>query len=158
MSEASGSEVTRLLIAAGTGKTGAIDRLWSYIYPELRRLAQAQLARERGGCQLQTTSLVHEAYLRLVGTEPIEWANRRHFFAAAAQAMRRIRVDDARRRGRLKRTPERRRVDLNEAEVGSADDAGDVLAVDEALQQLERVAPPSGGGRHAALLCGVERR
>lgn len=137
MSRAGGSEITRLLHAAGGGEANAVEQLWSHIYPELRRLARAQLAREGHRCQLQTTVLIHEAYLRLVGEQPVEWANRRHFFAAAAEAMRRIRVDDARKRCRAKRgggkfpTPL-----LDDPGVFDAE-PDELLALDEALERLQ---------------------
>ena len=151
--------VTRLLAAAGRGETDAQEKLWAAIYEELRRLARAQMRREAGGGTLQTTALVHEAYLRLVGDEGSQWANRRHFFAAAAQAMRRIRIDDARKRGRLKRggsgkgerpedpsvphpqkgwgTP--KRVPLEEIPAVSGEDPAELIALDGALTKLERL-------------------
>lgn len=95
--------ITTLLKAANRGESAARNELWSLIYDELHRLAKAQLVHEAPGRTLQPTSLVHEAYLRLIGTADIEWSNRRHFFGAAARAMRQIRIDDARRRKRLKR-------------------------------------------------------
>jgi RNA polymerase sigma factor (sigma-70 family) len=95
--------LTQLLAAAGQGDQAAQNRLWAAIYDELHRLAQCQMAAEAPGRVMQPTSLVHEAYLRLIGDENVQWTNRGHFFAAAAKAMRRIRIDDARRRARLKR-------------------------------------------------------
>ncbi len=133
--------ITQLLDAATQGDAVAANRLWSAIHEELRRLARAQLGQEGPGCSLQTTSLVNEAYLRLVGNEPVQWANRRHFFGAAAKAMRRILVDDARTRGRLKRgagqTPGTLPVGLPAPE----EDPVRVLAIDEALQKLEQADP-----------------
>jgi DNA-directed RNA polymerase specialized sigma24 family protein len=96
-------QVTQLLDAVGQGDTGARDRLWELIYQELRHLAISQLAHEAPGRALQPTTLVHEVYLRLTGPGNGHFLNRRHFFGAAAKAMRRIRIDDARRRGRIKR-------------------------------------------------------
>ncbi len=133
--------VTQLLVAAGRGDAAAADRLWSAVYDELRRVARCQLAREGPGCTLDSTSLVHEAFLRLTGDEPIEWANRRHFFGAAARAMRRIRVDDARKRGRFKRGGGQQPELSNEEPPVFDDDPVEVLAVDEALQNLEHTAP-----------------
>ena len=95
--------ITQLLAAAGDGDAVARERLWGVVYDELHRIAQAQLTREAPGGTLQPTALISEAYLRLVGDADAEWTNRRHFFAAAAKAMRRIRIDYARKRQSLKR-------------------------------------------------------
>ncbi|HUU98733.1 MAG TPA: sigma-70 family RNA polymerase sigma factor [Phycisphaerae bacterium] len=152
--------ITQLLAAAGQeGDQAARDRLWAAIYDELHRLAQCQMAAEAPGRTMQPTSLVHEAYLRLIGDEAVQWANRRHFFAAAAKAMRRIRIDDARKRKRLKRGGGRQAASLDERLVAGqglsaravregihapADGTGDpaeVLAVDEALSKLEQEDP-----------------
>ena len=141
MADTDPGPVTQLLVAAGQGDAAAADRLWSTVYDELRRLARGQLAREHSGCSLDSTSLVHEAYLRLVGREPIEWANRRHFFAAAARAMRHIRVEDARRRGRFKRGGGRQASPLTDEPPIFDDDPVEVLAIDEALRNLEKVSP-----------------
>jgi len=89
------SPVTQLLAAVSGGDAGAQDRLWSLIYDELRLLAQHQMAAEAPGHTLQPTALVHEAYFRLFGENPVQWSNQGHFFTAAEEAMRRIRVDDA---------------------------------------------------------------
>ncbi len=133
--------VTQLLAAAGRGEATAQNKLWSVIYDELHALAQWQMAREPPGHTLQATALVHEAYLRLVGDEEVQWANRRHFFAAAAQAMRRIRIDEARRRRTRRRGGDRQRVPLSEADAVSDQDSATLLALDEALKKLERVEP-----------------
>src|SRR5438067_3394604 len=105
------SDVTQLLNAIDRGDPQAADRLLPLVYDELRRLAAAQMACEKPGQTLDATALVHEAYLRLVGDQPFE--NRRHFFAAAAEAMRRILVENARRKRSLKRGGDRQRLDLN---------------------------------------------
>ena len=133
--------LTQLLVATRQGDRLAADRLWSTVYDELHRLAQWQLAREGPRCNFDSTSLVHEAFLRLIGDEPVEWANRRHFFGAAARAMRRIRVDDARRRGRLRHGGGRQPDPISEDPPVFGDDPTEVLAIDEALQSLERAAP-----------------
>jgi len=133
--------VTQLLVAASQGDTRAGSRLWSVVYDELRRLARRQLANESPDCTFESTSLVHEAFLRLVGDEPVEWANRRHFFAAAARVMRHIRIDDARKRGRIKRGGDRQAQPVNDELAVFDDDPTEVLAVDEALKRLEEVAP-----------------
>ncbi len=150
------SAVTQLLDAAAQGDAAAVNRLWSTVYEELHDLARAQLAREGPGCSLQSTSLVNEAYLRLIGDGHVEWANRRHFFSAAAKAMRRICVDDARRRERLKRGGgPAQPVGPADASDWSArapgtllgdppapeQDPAEVLAIDEALQKLEQTDP-----------------
>src|ERR1043166_177960 len=109
------SDVTHILNAIEQGDPSAAEQLLPLVYAELRRLAAAQLAREKPGQTLEATALVHEAYLRLVGDQ--QFANRRHFFAAAAEAMRRILVENARRKHRLKRGGDRQRVDLDEVEL-----------------------------------------
>jgi len=112
------------------------------IYDELRGLAQRQMAAEAPGRTLQPTALVHEAYLRLIaGNEKAQWANRRHFFAAAAKAMRRIRIDDARKRNRLKRGGGENPRSLQDAPGVFDQDPVEVLAVDEALIKLARTNP-----------------
>ena len=112
------------------------------VYDELRRLAAQRLAREAPGQTLQATALVHEAYLRLVGVDPDRpWDGRGHFFAAAAEAMRRILVENARRRGRLKRGGDRSRVDLDAAQPAAPETDDDLLALDEALGRLAQKDP-----------------
>ena len=135
------SPVTRLLAAVNDGEAGAQDRLWSLIYEELRRLAQHQMAAEAPGHTLQPTALVHEAYFRLFGENPVQWSNRGHFFTAAAEAMRRIRVDDARRRGRLKRGGGQQPGAITEDPSVFDQDPVEVLAVGEALKELAQTAP-----------------
>src|SRR5215210_6779224 len=110
------SDVTRLLDAATAGDRQAAADLLPLVYAELRKLAAARLAAEKAGHTLQPTALVHEAYLRLVGgDQPQDWNGRGHFFGAAAEAMRRILVESARRKGRERHGGDRRRVDLDEA-------------------------------------------
>ncbi|MFH0981790.1 MAG: ECF-type sigma factor [Planctomycetota bacterium] len=142
MASRPGSSVTQLLDAAAQGDATAANRLWSVIYDELHRLAQAQMAQEGPGCSLQTTALVNETYLRLIGDGHVEWDNRRHFFAAAAKAMRRILVDDACRRGRLKRGGGQTPGPLLEEPPAPQEDPANVLAIDEALHKLEQADPP----------------
>jgi RNA polymerase sigma factor (TIGR02999 family) len=132
------SSITQLLHAANQGDGAAGERLWSTVYEELRRLARAQLAREGSGCSLQPTVFVNEAYLRLTGGEDVEWANRRHFFGAAAVAMRRILVDDARSRGSVKRGAGKTPGPLPDELPGPEDDRIRVLAISEALEKLEQ--------------------
>jgi RNA polymerase sigma factor (TIGR02999 family) len=141
MSAPNPETVTQLLVAAGQGDAGADDRLWSLVYDELRRLARRQLANEGQGCTVESTALVHEAFLRLVGSEPVEWSNRRHFFASAARVMRHIRIEDARRRGRVKRGGGQRPDPIRDEPAIPENDAIEVLAIDEALKKLEQTAP-----------------
>ncbi len=131
------NEVTRILSAIEQGDPNAAGQLLPLVYEELRTLAAARLAQERPGQTLQATALVHEAYLRLVDNDDARlWNSRGHFFAAAAEAMRRILVENARRKRRVKHGGERRRVDLNEAVLSAAGPDEEVLAVDEALERL----------------------
>jgi RNA polymerase sigma factor (TIGR02999 family) len=129
------SEVTRLLDAVAAGDPQAGSQLLPLVYDELRRLAARKLAHEKPGQTLDATALVHEAYLRLVGGDPA-WANRKHFLAAAAEAMRRILVENARRKGRAKHGGGRRRsdADLDALQVGGADE--DLVALHEALERF----------------------
>ena len=131
------SDVTRLLDAANRGDAQAGSDLLPLVYDELRRLAAARLAREAPGQSLQATSLVHEAYLRLVGNgdEP-RWHSRRHFFAAAAEAMRRILIDRARARRAEKRGGGRARRSLDDIDPADPEAPEDLLALDEALGRL----------------------
>jgi RNA polymerase sigma factor (TIGR02999 family) len=139
------NDVTRILSAVEQGDPHAAEQLLPLVYEELRRLAARRLAQEKPGQTLQATALVHEAYLRLVGsdTEP-HWDSRRHFFAAAAQAMRHILIDQARHKQSLKAGGARQRVPFD-PEVALVTPAGtpreDLLALDEALHQLEAEDP-----------------
>ena len=131
------NDVTRILSAIEQGDQHAAEQLLPVVYDELRKLATERMAQENPGQTLQATALVHEAYVRLVGSEQEKsWDNRGHFFAAAAEAMRRILLNRARDKGRQKRGGDWQRVDLNQVAV--ADNASDdqVIAVDEALQRL----------------------
>jgi RNA polymerase sigma-70 factor (ECF subfamily) len=120
------------------------EALWPIVYDNLRRMAARQMREERGDHTLDATALVHEAYLRLVGREPLEWRTKGHFYAAAAEAMRRILVDHARARGAQKRGGERRRVVVSLAELVQERDPDDLLAVDDALSRLEEMEPRAG--------------
>jgi RNA polymerase sigma factor (TIGR02999 family) len=131
------SDVTRILSVIEQGDSGAAEQLLPLVYDELRRLAAAKLAFEKPGQSLQATALVHEAYLRLVDVEQAQrWNSRGHFFAAAAEAMRRILVENARQKRRLKHGGDRKRLDLDELDVAAADEADNLLDLDEALRQL----------------------
>jgi RNA polymerase sigma factor (TIGR02999 family) len=138
------TEISRILSAMDQGEAQAAAELLPLVYDELRRLAAQRLARERPGQTLTATALVHEAYLRLVGKgdEP-RWASRRHFFAAAAEAMRRILVDKARRKRRLRHGGElqKQALDANEPAIASPVDTVDLLALNEALDRLEATSP-----------------
>jgi RNA polymerase sigma factor (TIGR02999 family) len=134
------SEVSVLLKAIDSDDPEASAQLLPFVYDELRRLAAQRLAHEPAGQTLQPTALVHEVYLRLVGDkEGTHWQGRGHFFAAAAEAMRRILVENARRKRSLKRGGRRRRRPLEEAELLAPEPREDVLALDEALTQLAEV-------------------
>jgi RNA polymerase sigma factor (TIGR02999 family) len=133
------SEVTQLLNAIGEGDKQATAELLPLVYDELRRLARAHMAQERAEHTLQATALVHEAFLRLVGDEPKAWDNRGHFFAAAAEAMRRILIEHARGKNALKRGGEHERVELNDDLPPiecPCDNFDDLLALNEALDRL----------------------
>jgi RNA polymerase sigma factor (TIGR02999 family) len=134
------SDVTRILNAIERGDAGAADELLPLLYEELRLLAAQKLSHEPPGQTLQATALVHEAYLRLVGDEPQSWENRGHFFAAAAEAMRRILVENARRKHTLRKGGGRDKAHLPAAQVAAEEDlhCDDLLALDEALEKLAR--------------------
>jgi RNA polymerase sigma factor (TIGR02999 family) len=130
-------DLNRLLDAAAAGDRHAAADLLPLVYDELRKLAAAQMAAEAPDQTLQPTALVHEAYLRLVGPGDVSrWEGRAHFFAAAAEAMRRILVDTARRKNRLKRGGDQVRRDVDEVEVAAPSPREDLLALDEALERL----------------------
>jgi RNA polymerase sigma factor (TIGR02999 family) len=140
------SEVTQILDAIDAGEPHAADQLLPLVYDELRRLAAARLAHEQSGQTLDATALVHEAYLRLVGNEGpsgsaggLRFANRRHFFASAAEAMRRILVENARRRASIKRGGEFERRELDESQLIAPETDDELLALDEALEELAGV-------------------
>src|SRR5438132_5118226 len=136
------SEVTRILSAIDQGDPSAAAQLLPLVYNELRQLAAQKLAQEKPGQTLQATALVHEAYLRLVDVEMAQhWNSRRHFFAAAAEAMRRILVELARRKDRHKHGGGRQRVPLEEAEPAYRNDAAELLAIHEALDKLAAEDP-----------------
>jgi len=135
------ADVTQLLNAIEHGDPEAAAQLLPLVYEELRKLAAAKMARERPGQTLQATALVHEAWLRLAGTEQKRWDNRRHFFAAAAEAMRRILVEKARRRQRIRHGGGMERVELDGIEIPASAREDQLIAVDDALAKLEREDP-----------------
>jgi RNA polymerase sigma factor (TIGR02999 family) len=134
------NDVTRLLAAVEHGDLHASAQLLPLVYQELRMLAAQRLAREQPGQTLEATALVHEAYLRLVGAEnDHRWEGRGHFFAAAAEAMRRILVEAARRKGRLRHGGAGKRVELNDVSMGFETPVDDLLDLDEAIDELATV-------------------
>jgi len=164
------SDVTRILLQIGDGDPSAAEQLLPLVYDELRKLAAAKMASECPGHTLQPTALVHEAYLRLVDVEKVShWDSRGHFFSAAAEAMRRIVIDNARSRAAEKRGGNANRIKLDEGVLLNEERVIDVLAVDEALRKLERHDPPAAqlvnlrffeglGHQEAADAMGLSRR
>ncbi len=130
------TDVTRILNAIEQGDAKAADELLPLVYEELRRLAGLKMSQEPPGQTLQATALVHEAYIRLVGAENHNWSGRGHFFAAAAEAMRRILIENARRKQRRKHGGGHQRVDLDDADVTIEESSTDIIALDEALTKL----------------------
>ncbi len=132
------NDVTSILSAIEAGDARAADELLPLVYEQLRRMVRQHMAQERGDHTLQATALIHEAYLKLVGNQEIRWANRGHFYAAAGEAMRRILVDHARKRGRLKRGGDRQRVPLRSVDLAVQQDSSEILALDQALERLQK--------------------
>ena len=135
------SDVTRILNAIEGGDSQAADKLLPLVYEELRRLAAHKMSLEPPGQTIQATALVHEAYIRLVGSENQDWNSRTHFFAAAAEAMRRILIENARRKHRLKHGGAQQRVDFEEAQLAIKEPPEDIIALDEALGKLAQKDP-----------------
>lgn len=163
------SDVTRILNAIEQGDAKAADELLPLVYEELRRLAAQKMSHEQPGQTLQATALVHEAYIRLVGSEAQNWSGRTHFFAAAAEAMRRILIENARRKQRHKHGGGHQRVDLDDADIAIEGPSTDLIALDEALAKLaneDRVVAELVKLRYfagltlgqAAAILGVSRR
>jgi RNA polymerase sigma factor (TIGR02999 family) len=139
------NEVTRILAAAEQGDPHAAEQLLPLVYDELRKLAAQRLAHEQPGQTLQATALVHEAYLRLVDTEQAKhWNSRGHFFAAAAEAMRRVLIENARGKAREKRGGDWQRVDFEELDVASSVSPDQLVALDDALVRLESLDRHAG--------------
>ena len=148
-------DATLLMIAAAEGDQAAADRLLPLVYKQLRAAAQLQMANERADHTLQPTALVHEAFLKLVGRRDIPWQNRRHFYVAAAEAMRRFLVDHARSRGRVKRGGDRgqRQLDFRSvAELANLGESDEIVALDEALRRLESAR--TAADRRGRAVCG----
>jgi RNA polymerase sigma factor (TIGR02999 family) len=134
------SDVTRILSQFESGDPSAAEQLLPLVYDELRKLAAARLAHEKPGQTLQATALVHDAYVRLVDSDKVQrWDSRGHFFAAAAEAMRRILVDHAHRKKSLKRGGDRKRLELQGIDPTIQPQNDDLLALDEALSELAKV-------------------
>ena len=134
------SDVTRILSQIGQGDPHAAEKLLPLVYQELRKLAAAKLAQEKPGQTLQATALVHEAYVRLVGVDGAEkWDNRGHFFAAAAEAMRRILLDQARKKQSQRRGGSWKQQPLEDVEIQTSEPRFDLLAADEALEKFHRI-------------------
>ena len=135
------TDLTQLFAEFSDGKSEAADKILALVYDELRRLAAQKLAREGPGLTLQPTALVHEAWLRIGGQEDADWRDRRYFFAACGEAMRRILVDNARARAREKRGGDRERIELDSGLEALPMGSLDLLALDEAMDKLEAEAP-----------------
>jgi RNA polymerase sigma factor (TIGR02999 family) len=134
------SEITCVLQAVGRGEASASEELLPLIYNDLRRHAGVQMARESAGQTLQPTALVHEAWLRMIGDGKV-WQNRAHFFGAAAEAMRRILIENARRKSRLKRGGDQMRIDIENLELASTTPEEKVLLINDALERLQAQDP-----------------
>lgn len=134
-------EITQLLAEWSNGNQAALDKLYPLVYDELRRMAHRYMSRERKGHTLQTTAVINEAYLRLVEQRNVHWANRAHFFGIAAEIMRRILIDHARRYQYLKRGGGAQRISLDEVAVVAKERASELLALDEALDRLATIDP-----------------
>ncbi len=142
MNTDSSQHVTQILAALNSGEQRETDALLRIVYNELRRLAAARLKQEPAGQTLQPTALVHEAYLRLVGGEEQQpWDSRGHFFAAAAEAMRRILIDNARRKAAVKHGGGHQRLELNDADAVTSAADQKLLELDEAISELEKIEP-----------------
>ncbi len=134
-------DVTGLLLEWQQGDGDALDKLTPLVYDELRRIAHRYMQQERGGHTLQTTALVHEAYVRLVGGQKIEWQNRAHFYGVVAQVMRHVLIDHARRLQYIKHGGDAQRISLEDVAVMPHARAAELLALDEALDELARLDP-----------------
>jgi len=151
------SDVTHILSQIEQGDPQAAEKLLPLVYDELRKLAAAKLAQEKPGQTMQATALVHEAYLRLVGKDEkhASWENRGHFFAAAATAMRRILVDNARRKNAEKRGLSPARRDLDMIEIAAAEIPEDLVALDDALSELAMIDKPAANLVHLRYFAGL---
>ena len=135
------SEITQVLQEVGRGEAQASEKLLPLVYQDLRRQAAAQMSREAAGQTLQPTALLHEAWLRVTGDGDRQWQNRAHFFGAAAEAMRRILIENARRKSRLKRGGDQVRVDADQIELAATTPDEKVLLINDALERLQLQDP-----------------
>ena len=150
------SEVTQLIDGIKQGDKGASEKLLPVVYEELRQLAKNRLAHEKAGLTIQATALVHEAYVRLVGNDAdVDWNSRGHFFGAAAEAMRRILIDQARKRSTRKHGGDYKRVELHSDIVDTTKDSK-MLALDEALSRLEKEDRNESSLGQASILCRTD--
>ena len=148
-------EVSDLLIAWGNGDEEALHKLIPLVHHELHRLAANYMRRESPGHTLQTSALVNEAYLKLVDQKKVHWKNRAHFFGVAAQLMRRILVDHARTRTRVKRGGKGIKLTLDEAAILFSDDVEEFLSIDKALTNLSKIDPPKSRIVEMKIFCGL---
>lgn len=155
MEEASSSEVTQLLHAWGNGNTEALDKLLPIVYDELHRLAASYMRKENPGHTLQTSALVNEAYIKLVDQKDVRWQNRAHFFGIAAQLMRRILVDHARSRARMKRGAGAQKLPLNETVIVASNNAEGFLLLNDALLRLAEMDPKKCRIVEMKIFCGL---
>ena len=134
-------EITQILLSWGKGDQAALDQLIPLVYPELRRMARRYMGRENSAHTLQTSALINEAYLRLIDQQKVEWQDRGHFFAVAAQVMRHILIDHARRHRYSKRGGGAQHVPLDDAEIVNHERAAELVALDDALTGLAKIDP-----------------
>jgi RNA polymerase sigma factor (TIGR02999 family) len=152
------SDVTRILDRVQQGEAKAADELLPLVYGELRKLAASRMAHQPPGQTLQATSLVHEAWLKLVGSGKEQWESRRHFFSAAAEAMRHILIDRARRKQTARHGGGWKRVEVEDVEVAAPTDDETLLALHEALEELERVDPAKAEVVKLKFFVGLSQR
>jgi RNA polymerase sigma factor (TIGR02999 family) len=161
MSGSSAGDITRLLRGANLSSPERSGRLLALVYEQLREMARSQMARERSDHTLQATALVHEVYLRLVGEQPLAWADRRHFFFAASRAMQQILIEHARARSRVKRggSPDgpSRRLPLDILDLAHESDPDEILALDEAFCRLEKQEPEAAAVVRMRFFAGLSR-
>jgi RNA polymerase sigma-70 factor, ECF subfamily len=158
MSKVPASQVTALLAALRNGDEAARNALLTAVYPELRRIAAHYMRQERPGHTLRTTGLVNEVYLRLFGSENIDWQNRAHFFGAVAREMRRTLVDYARRRNAQKRPDQQVMVRLSDIDAAASAREDDLVALDEALSRLDAIDPRAGRVVELRFFAGLSER
>jgi RNA polymerase sigma factor (TIGR02999 family) len=155
MESTSSNEVTQLLQAWGRGEEKALQKLLPIVYDELHRLAARYMRKENPGHTLQTSALVNEAYIKLVDQKNVRWQNRAHFFGIAAQLMRRILVDHARSRTRMKRGGQAQKLSLNEAAIVSTNNAEEFLTLDDALNRLAEIDVKKSRIVEMKIFCGL---